>query len=126
MTRLHRIVVAGLAAVLLHTTPACSPGKNEATARSPTSAPGLRRGLEAARFRFSPPTLKVSAGTVAVWTNKDVAPHSVTTAGGPGPTVDLPLRAGERVEVRLDAPGTFRYYCTLHPRMTGRIIVGRA
>jgi plastocyanin len=73
-------------------------------------------------FSFSPETAAVPAGTTVTWTNRDDAPHKIvsTEQKFKSPVLDT----DERFSFRFDAPGTYKYFCSLHPKMTGQIIVG--
>lgn len=83
------------------------------------------RGGEIAigNFRFEPATLTVPAGTVLSWVNDDDAPHTVIGADPGSPIKSPPLDTGEAYSVTLTKPGTYRYFCSLHPHMTGTVIV---
>jgi len=72
-------------------------------------------------FNFTPGTITVSVGTTVVWTNKDDVPHNVTNPDKEfkSPTLDT----GEKWEYTFKKAGTFEYYCTIHPKMTGRVVV---
>ena len=77
---------------------------------------------------FDPPTLKVAKGTTVTWKNGDSTLHTVTsgTAEGneSGTTFDSSyLAGGKTFQWTFSTPGTFDYYCTLHPYMKGQIVV---
>lgn len=74
-------------------------------------------------FRFEPTSLTVTAGAVVVWTNRDDDPHTVTSADNPKWLSSPPLDTGEAFAFRFDKPGTYRYFCSIHPHMQGTIIV---
>jgi plastocyanin len=67
--------------------------------------------------------LTVSAGTALTWLNEDDAPHTVIGTDPESPIKSLPLDTGERYSITLTKPGTYRYFCSLHPHMTGTVIV---
>ncbi len=72
-------------------------------------------------FNFTPPTLTVSPGTKVTWINKDDVPHTVTSVDKKfGSKV---LDTDEQFSFTFTAPGTYKYYCKVHPHMTGKIIV---
>jgi plastocyanin len=74
-------------------------------------------------FHYAPAELTVPVGTKVIWTNRDDAPHTITSSSKPR-LLDSPrLDTDETFSHTFSAPGTFSYYCTLHPRMTGKIIV---
>jgi plastocyanin len=74
-------------------------------------------------FTFEPSTLTVSAGTVVTWLNEDDAPHTVIGTDPGSPIKSQPLDTGDGYSITLTKPGTYRYFCSLHPHMTGTVIV---
>lgn len=71
---------------------------------------------------FDPDPIIVPAGTVVRWRNRDNVSHTVTSS--PAGMFDSgTLGTDERFEVRFDIPGTYSYLCTIHPSMTGTVIV---
>jgi plastocyanin len=73
-------------------------------------------------FAFEPKTLTVPVGTRVVWTNHDEEPHVVTSAGGTFVSSKA-LDSGDTYAVMFLKPGTYTYYCSIHPMMVGTIIV---
>jgi plastocyanin len=72
-------------------------------------------------FVFGPQTLTVSVGTTVTWTNSDDIPHtSVSTEGVFKSKV---LDTDEKFSYTFTKPGTYPYYCTIHPKMTGKVVV---
>jgi Icc protein len=73
-------------------------------------------------FSFTPAMTSVAAGTTISWMNHDDIPHNVvsTEQKFKSPVLDT----GEQFSHRFDAPGTYTYFCSIHPKMTGQIIVG--
>jgi plastocyanin len=74
-------------------------------------------------FTFTPAKLEVAAGTRVVWTNNDDIPHTVTDAMDPKTTKSPPLDTGESYARMFDKPGTYAYFCSLHPHMQGTVVV---
>ncbi len=73
-------------------------------------------------FTYGPSPITVKAGTVVTWTNKDVASHTVTSLTGS--TLNSPvIGQGQSYTVTLTTPGTYVYYCSIHPSMRGTVIV---
>jgi plastocyanin len=72
-------------------------------------------------FTFSPQTLKVPQGATITWVNRDDVPHTVTSNSGvfDSKTMDT----DQTFTQVLKSPGTFPYYCAVHPHMTGTIVV---
>jgi plastocyanin len=72
-------------------------------------------------FTFDPPQLSVRAGTAVTWVNHDDIPHTATSATKVfGSAV---LATDDKFTFRFDQPGTYTYYCKLHPHMSGTIEV---
>jgi plastocyanin len=71
-------------------------------------------------FSFGP-DLAISAGTIVTWTNHDDVPHVV--ASDSNIFKSKALDTDDRLSYTFTKPGTYVYYCTVHPRMTARIIV---
>jgi len=71
--------------------------------------------------KYVPAKLTVPAGTTVTWINRDADPHTVVGSSGefrsPG------LHTDESFSRRFTVPGTYAYFCTLHPLMTGTITV---
>ncbi len=74
-------------------------------------------------FAFGPTPLTVAAGTRVTWTNGDDIPHTVTSAATPHQFGSPPLDTGERFARVFDRPGTYRYFCAIHPHMQGVVVV---
>ena len=73
-------------------------------------------------FAFAPKSLTVQAGARVVWTNRDEEPHVVTSAGAAFVSSKA-LDSGDTYSVMFLKPGTYTYYCSIHPMMVGTIIV---
>ncbi len=72
-------------------------------------------------FAFVPPTITVSAGTTVTWTNNDSVAHTVTTRSTLFDSGNL--SRSDTFSYTFAQSGTFEYYCTIHPYMTGKVIV---
>jgi plastocyanin len=68
---------------------------------------------------FMPKTLTIAVGTKVTWTNTDPTGHNATFSGFASPT----LGAGKSWSHKFTTVGTFKYHCTLHPEMTGKVVV---
>jgi plastocyanin len=72
-------------------------------------------------FSFTPATVAVPVGTTVTWTNHDDIPHNVVS---PEHQFKSPaLDTGDVFSYTFAAAGTYKYYCSIHPRMTGEIVV---
>ena len=78
-------------------------------------------GVKIDNFVFGPQTLTVPVGTTVTWTNSDDIPHtSVSTEGVFKSKV---LDTDETFSYTFTKAGTYPYYCTIHPKMTGKVVV---
>jgi Icc protein len=73
-------------------------------------------------FSFSPVAATVPAGTTVTWTNRDDVPHNIVSTESK--FASSVLDTDQQFSHQFEAPGTYPYYCSIHPRMTGRIVVG--
>ena len=73
-------------------------------------------------FSFSPGTTSVPVGATVTWTNRDDIPHTVVSTAQTFKS--RVLDTDERFSFRFDGPGTYKYFCSIHPKMTGQIEVG--
>jgi 3',5'-cyclic-AMP phosphodiesterase len=73
-------------------------------------------------FAFTPRVLTVKAGTEVTWVNDDDVPHIIFNVQQKFPESPV-LDTGRRYAYRFSTPGTYDYYCTIHPKMTGTIVV---
>jgi len=82
---------------------------------------GSGKQVSIANFTFAPATLMIAAGTRVVWTNHDDIPHTVVenTKSFKSSVLDT----NDTFEYQFDKPGTFEYFCSLHPHMTGKVVV---
>jgi plastocyanin len=89
--------------------------------------PDAQRAQVAIRnFAFQPAELEVEVGTTVEWVNEDPVPHTVTsgTPGSPTGVFDSgALNQGDSFSFTFRQPGTYEYFCRLHPSMRGRILV---
>ena len=74
-------------------------------------------------FTFLPAEITVAAGTRVTWTNRDDIPHTVTDRDGPRVMRSPPLDTGDTYAVTFERPGTYHYFCALHPHMQGTVVV---
>jgi amicyanin len=75
-------------------------------------------------FTFNPQRLTVKAGTTVTWTNKDDIPHALASASTP--LRSKALDTDDSYSFTFATPGTYQYFCSLHPHMTGTIVVEAA
>ena len=72
-------------------------------------------------FSFGPQELTVPVGTTVTWTNRDDIPHTVVSTDG---VFKSKVRdTDEKFSYTFAKAGTYPYYCSVHPRMTGKVVV---
>ena len=74
-------------------------------------------------YKFSPAALTIRSGSKVTWTNMDTAPHTVTIDSGPVKFSSPTLQKGDSFTYTFTTPGTYSYYCAVHPDMTAKVIV---
>ncbi len=72
-------------------------------------------------FSFGPATLTVAVGTSVTWTNRDDIPHTVVSTDGAFKS--KVLDTDEKFSFTFSKAGTYPYFCSIHPKMTGKVIV---
>jgi plastocyanin len=85
------------------------------------AAPPPEARVSISQFRFQPAEISIAAGGTVTWVNGDAEEHTVTATDrsytSPG------LEEEETFSHRFTAPGTYRYFCALHPHMTATVVV---
>ena len=108
------IVAAGLLALVVTLAAACQADRGA----DATPVSGVTE-VVAKRLRFQPPAIQVAAGTEVTWRFADEAiPHNVTGDGFASKNQTSGTWAH-----RFDRPGEYRYTCTVHAGMDGRVVV---
>ena len=72
-------------------------------------------------FSFGPAELTVPVGTTVTWTNRDDIPHTVASTDKVFKS--KVLDTDEKFSYTFTQPGTFPYFCSIHPKMTGKVVV---
>jgi len=90
-----------------------------ATAQSAASAVSIDN------FTFTPEKLTVKAGTKVTWTNKDDIPHGIAATDNAFSRSNA-LDTDDSYSFTFTTPGTYQYFCYVHPHMTGTIVVETA
>jgi plastocyanin len=73
-------------------------------------------------FSFGPATITIPAGSTITWTNNDDVPHVVTSDDNKM-FKSKPLDTNDHFSFTFTKPGTYNYYCAIHPKMTAKIEV---
>jgi plastocyanin len=111
--------VAGLAAPVMIATLLLFVGSPSVRANNQPSAANAAVKID--NFVFGPQTLTVPVGTTVTWTNSDDIPH--TSVSTDGVFKSKVLDTDEKFSYKFDKAGTYPYYCTIHPKMTGTVVV---
>jgi plastocyanin len=72
-------------------------------------------------FNFMPGDLSVAAGTTVTWVNHDDVPHTVRSVDGA--IKSKALDTDDKFSMTFDKPGTYEYFCSIHPKMTAKVVV---
>jgi amicyanin len=85
------------------------------------AAPVAGNAVTIDNFKFDPATLTVPVGSTVTWTNKDEEPHTIAAKDGSfhSPTLDTK----GTYSFTFANPGTYDYICSIHPFMTGTVVV---
>ena len=78
--------------------------------------------IEIKDFMFDPQKITVKSGEKITWINRDGEPHTVTSVGKKfqkSPALDT----DQEFTITAGAPGTYEYFCSVHPKMTATIVV---
>ena len=78
--------------------------------------------IEIKDFAFNPQTITVKSGDKITWINRDEEPHTVVSVGKKFPR-SSGLDTDQEYSITAGAPGTYEYFCSVHPKMTGTIVV---
>ena len=79
------------------------------------------RTLEIQHFKFLPPAVTVAPGTTLTWVNHDEETHTVTSANGA--FTSAALEHEQKFVHTFATPGTYTYFCALHPMMRATVVV---
>ncbi len=102
------------------TTPIASPTSSPTS--SPTTTPTTdHANVNISGLAFVPQTLTVSVGTTVTWTNNDSVSHTVTSNDDLFASGTIAKNA--TFSHTFEQKGTFNYHCSIHPSMTGKVIV---
>jgi plastocyanin len=115
MTRLSSTALRRLAIALALSTPALGLISLEARSATPATSVQIKN------FAFMSQPLTVKVGTTVTWTNSDDDPHTVTATDKSFRSAALDT--DDKYSFTFTKPGEYAYFCSLHPHMTGKIIV---
>jgi len=81
------------------------------------------REIDIDNYTFSPGDLTVPPGTTVTWINHDETPHTVVAAGDPHAFRSGGLDTDDKFSFTFTKAGVYQYLCTVHPYMTGKVVV---
>jgi plastocyanin len=88
---------------------------------SAQQAPAASVEVKIDNFSFGPAAITVAVGTTVTWTNRDDIPHTVVSDDKVFKS--KVLDTDEKFSYTFAKPGTYPYFCSIHPKMTGKVIV---
>jgi len=117
-TGIYALAIIGLLGTVPALRASSAPAGQEAR---PAQDPPKPVAVDIDNFKFGIVSLNIAAGTTVTWTNRDDVPHTVVslTKVFKSPALDT----GDHFSFTFKDAGTFEYYCSMHPRMTGKIVV---
>jgi plastocyanin len=110
------LVSMGLASLLVAATPGVLSAGDMAVQAGAQAA-----AIQIDNFHYTPPSLVVAPGTTVTWTNADDSPHTVREKDGKFKSA--PLDTDDTFSQTFTASGEYEYFCSIHPYMTGKIVV---
>jgi plastocyanin len=99
-----------------------------ASAKAPAASPPASQPARAAtvkidNFTFQPKILEIAPGTTVTWQNNDDVPHTASSTASPPAFDSGALDTDDTFSFTFAAPGTYPYFCKVHPHMTGMVVV---
>ncbi|HWZ84156.1 MAG TPA: cupredoxin family copper-binding protein [Terriglobales bacterium] len=112
-SRNHRLAIIGAALVALAMV--ALPQQSSAADNAPVA-------IKIDNFSFGPQTVTVPVGTQVIWTNQDDIPHTVVSDDKTTIKSKV-LDTDEKFTFTFTKAGTYSYFCSIHPKMTGHVVV---
>jgi plastocyanin len=91
-------------------------------ARTARRGPAAPAEVKIDNFAFSPQTLTVAVGTTVRWVNRDDIPHTVVSDDKTA-FKSKALDTDDKFSFTFTKAGTYPYFCSIHPKMTGKVVV---
>jgi plastocyanin len=91
------------------------------TSAAPAPQSEMKSEVKIDNFSFSPASLEIKAGTTVTWTNADDIPHTVVS--NDKIFKSKVLDTDQKFSFTFDKPGSYPYFCSLHPKMTAKVVV---
>jgi plastocyanin len=112
------LLIVGLLATAMVATLLLTAGSPGSSATPPQAASAE---VKVDNFSFGPATLTVAVGTTVTWTNRDDIPHTVVSTDKVFKS--KVLDTDEKFSFTFAKAGTYPYFCSIHPKMTGSVVV---
>jgi plastocyanin len=112
------VCIVGLFAIVTVATLLLSAASPGSRAKAPQAASAE---VKVDNFSFGPATLTVAVGTTVTWTNRDDIPHTVVSTDKVFKS--KVLDTDEKFSFTFAKAGTYPYFCSIHPKMTGSVVV---
>ena len=113
--------IASLAVALVLEIGALGTGQKSFVASAQEKAPTMEVKID--NFSFGPTALTVPVGTTVTWINRDDIPHTVVSTDDAKTFKSKVLDTDEKFSFTFSKAGTYPYFCSMHPKMTGKVIV---
>jgi plastocyanin len=114
------VCIAGLTALLLEMA-ALGTGQKNFVASAQEKVSTMEVKID--NFSFGPAALTVPVGTTVTWINRDDIPHTVVSTDDSKTFKSKVLDTDEKFSFTFSKAGTYPYFCSIHPKMTGKVIV---
>jgi plastocyanin len=88
------------------------------------STPATDAEVDIDQFTFLPQRITVKAGTTVTWINEDDVPHTIVSSSKVFKS--KALDTADKFSFTFTTPGTYEYFCSVHPHMTGAVVVEAA
>ena len=115
----NRLWVVGLATPVVIATLLLLVGSPSVKANDQPSAANVAVKID--NFVFGPQAITVPVGTTVTWTNSDDIPHTAVSTDGVFKS--KVMDTNEKFSYTFTKAGTYPYYCSVHPKMTGQVVV---
>ena len=114
------VLIAGLAAIAVISAGGIVGGRKSLAAGAQTKTASTAE-VKIDNFSFGPTAITVAAGTTVTWINRDDIPHTVV--GNHKVFTSKVLNTVEKFSYTFSKPGEYPYFCSIHPKMTGKVVV---
>jgi len=115
------VFITGLAAALVLGMGVLGTGQKSSVASAQEKMSTMEVKID--NFSFGPVTLTVPVGTTVTWINRDDIPHTVVSTDDSKTFKSKVLDTDEKFSFTFSKAGTYPYFCSIHPKMTGKVIV---